>query len=172
MISHMTAEKRRDAATPTTWQERVDMSGLNDSIGFLLKQAQLAHSRMLHDAFAEFDITAVQFSALTVASNNPGILQSDLAAALHVERPRIVPVLDALERRGLTERRHDANDRRSRRIHLTDIGETLLTALQHRVQVVEDCLATALGRDRRTHLRAALVCIAELPPPTGNPAPS
>jgi hypothetical protein len=45
---------------------------------------------------------------LTVAADNPGIAQGELAAALEVERPRMEPVLDKLVGRGLTVRREDS----------------------------------------------------------------
>jgi DNA-binding MarR family transcriptional regulator len=156
------ATRRRDAdAVPPTG--RIDMSGLDDTLGFLLKRAQIAVSSQIHGTFAEFDITAVQFSVLTVVANNPGITQGDIAAALQVERPRMVPVLDALARRGLAERRHDSRDGRSRRIHLTDTGVAMLGLLQRRFAVLEKRLTSALGRDSRERLLTALRILAEPP---------
>jgi DNA-binding MarR family transcriptional regulator len=139
------------------------MAPLDDSVGFLLKRAQIAFSRRMHSAFGEFDITAVQFSALTVVAKNPGIAQGDLAAALDVERPRIVPVVDNLERRGLAVRRQDSRDGRSRRIHLTDDGALLLTTLRRRFGVLEKRLASALGAEERGQLVTALRTIIDLP---------
>lgn len=139
------------------------MTGLDDSVGFLLKRAQIAFSGQMHALFAELDITAVQFSALTVTAHNPGIPQGDLAAALDVERPRIVPVLDALERRGLAERHQDERDGRSRRIHLTDNGVALLTELEKRFRTLEARVTAALGAEARESLLAALRAIADLP---------
>ena len=141
----------------------IDMSGLDGTIGFLLKRAQLAFSRELDRIFAEFDITAVQFSALTVVENNPGITQSDLAAALEVERPRMVPVLDKLEGRGLAVRRADPNDGRSRRIHLTAAGVALLNELQRRFSQLESRVATAMGKSERDRFVEALRAVIEIP---------
>jgi DNA-binding MarR family transcriptional regulator len=98
-----------------------------------------------------------------MVADNAGIAQGDLAAALDVERPRMVPVLDRLERRGLVVRRKDTRDGRSRRIHLTDDGAALLTELQHRFAGLEKRLTSALGRDGRTQLRTALQTLIELP---------
>lgn len=138
------------------------MAGLDGTIGFLLKRAQIAFSGQMHAIFADLEITAVQFSALTVAAHNPGIAQGDLAAALDVERPRIVPVLDALERRGLAERRLDGRDGRSRRIHLTDSGTALLAELDERFSTLEARVAEALGFKARKDLLAGLRVIADL----------
>lgn len=141
----------------------VDMSGLDGTVGFMLKRAQIAHSHAMHAAFAEFDVTAVQFSVLTLAANNPGILQAELAAALEVERPRIVPVLDSLERRQLAERRQDEHDGRNRRIHLTEQGATLLDELTNRFQQLEDHLASVLGNQKLKNLLRSLQVIIDLP---------
>jgi DNA-binding MarR family transcriptional regulator len=157
----MTDLTRRRIADPVPLPPALDMTPLDDSVGFLLKRAQIAFSGHMHTIFAEFDITAVQFSALTVTANNPGIAQGELAAALDVERPRIVPVLDNLERRGLAERRQDSQDGRSRRIHLTDDGATLLAELQQRFAALEAWLADTLGHQTRNRLIAALRIIID-----------
>jgi DNA-binding MarR family transcriptional regulator len=156
----MSEAMRRRKAGPA---QTVDMTGLEDTVGFMLKRAQIAVSSQIHGIFAELDITAVQFSVLTVVSNNPGIAQGDIAAALDVERPRMVPVLDTLARRGLAERRQDPQDGRSRRIHLTADGATLLIELQRRFANLEKRITTELGRDSRQQLLVALRTLTDLP---------
>jgi DNA-binding MarR family transcriptional regulator len=155
----MPRDRRGPAPEPTT----VDLTGLNDSVGFLLKRAQIAASRDIHRIFGEFDITAVQFSVLTVVGNNPGIAQGDLAAALEVERPRMVPVLEKLEGRGLTIRRQDEHDGRSRRIQLTDDGRALLQELQRRFAAQEQRVAATLGEAERDRLLEALRTLINYP---------
>ena len=159
----MAERKSRRDTDPAAPARSIDMTPLDDSVGFLLKRAQIAFSSQMHAAFSEFDITAVQFSALTVISKNPGIAQGDLAAALDVERPRIVPVMDNLESRGLALRRQDSQDGRSRRIHLTDDGAKLLTKLQRRFGALERRVTSALGVEARGQLVTALRAIIDLP---------
>jgi DNA-binding MarR family transcriptional regulator len=131
---------RRTGVPPT--------SALDDSVSYLLKRAQMAVSRELHALFGEFDVTAVQYSVLVLADENPGMSQGDLAAALEVERPRMVPVLNRLTARGLTVRRADPQDGRIRRIHLTEAGAELLRELQRRLDAHEHRLAEVLDGDR------------------------
>ena len=154
------SEQKRPPAGQTG---QIDLSGLDSTVGFLLKRAQLAFSREIDRIFAEFDITAVQFSALTVVESNPGIAQGDLAVALEVERPRMVPVLDKLEHRGLAVRRPDPNDGRSRRIHLTEAGASLLHELQRRFSQLEARVAAAMGSRERDRFVEALRVLIELP---------
>jgi len=144
-----------------TGTTEVDMTGLDGTVGFLLKRAQLAVSRDIKNVFGTFDITAVQFSVLTVVDRNPGMAQRDLALALDVERPRMVPVLDTLERRDLVVRRPDPNDGRSRRIHLTDAGSVLLRELTEQFLKLERRLADRLGEDDLEQLLAALRQLAD-----------
>ncbi len=51
-----------------------------------------------------------------------GMRQTDLAAALDIEAPSLVRLLDALENAGLVERREDKDDRRSKIVQLTETG--------------------------------------------------
>lgn len=155
----MTAERRAEIAPSKV----IDMAPLDRTVGFLLKRAQIAVSREIHRIFGEFDITAVQFSVLTVAANNPGIAQSELACALEVERPRMVPVLGKLVSRGLTIRLPDERDGRSRRIYLTDAGQELLSELQRRFALLEQRVTSALGEGERDRLLGALETLIELP---------
>ncbi len=141
----------------------VEMSPLNRTVGFLLKRAQIAISRDIHEIFAEFDVTAVQFSVLTVTANNPGIAQHELATALQVERPRMVPVLDKLVSRGLVVRRQDERDGRSRRIHLTEAGEELLAELHRRFALLEQRMVEVLGEEERDRLLTSLELLADRP---------
>jgi DNA-binding MarR family transcriptional regulator len=120
----------------------LDLSYLEGTIGYALRRAQLAVFRDIYRAFGEIAVTTAQFSVLAVVADNPGVNQADLALALNVERPRMVPLIDALERRGLAIRVASASDRRHRQIYLTDEGTRLLGELKrrfaaHQARIVE-----------------------------------
>lgn len=65
-----------------------------------------------------------------------GVRQRELAAALGIEGPSLVRLLDNLERRGLIERREQKGDRRVRGIYLTPPGREL----QRRVLRISDTI--------------------------------
>jgi len=69
-----------------------------------------------------------------------GVRQRELAAALGIEGPSLVRLLDNLERRGLIERREQAGDRRVRGIYLTGPGREL----QRRVLRISDSVLRRL----------------------------
>jgi DNA-binding MarR family transcriptional regulator len=60
--------------------------------------------------------------ALTYISRNDGISQRELAAALHLSRPRVSMIMRALEDSGAVSRRPDEADRRLARVFLTPEG--------------------------------------------------
>lgn len=59
---------------------------------------------------------------LRALAANDGISQRDLASVLHLSRPRVTKMLQALETSGLVERRSDERDRRLTRVFLTPEG--------------------------------------------------
>src|SRR5438128_10827937 len=107
----------------------VDLGALPDLIGYVLRRAQLVVFQDFYQAFAPFDIRPAQFSVLTVIERNPGLTQSQVAEALGIKRTNFVGMLDALEKRGLAERRQ-ARDKRSYALYLTADGAALMRKLK------------------------------------------
>ena len=63
-----------------------------------------------------------------------GLRQVELAEAMGIEGPTLVRVLDQLVAAGLVERIDDATDRRAKRVHLTQRGETFHRDFQETLQ--------------------------------------
>ncbi|MFE5708646.1 MarR family winged helix-turn-helix transcriptional regulator [Rhodococcus koreensis] len=143
-------------------QNKLDLSYLESTIGYAIKRAQIAVSRDIHGAFDELQVTAVQFSVLSAVADNPGASQAALAAALGVERPRMVPVIDSLEARGVVRRVVDPDDRRSRRIHLTSEGKATLDQLMIRFEEHERRVRSFIGESSARSLLSILTALAEL----------
>ncbi|MGM4998262.1 MarR family winged helix-turn-helix transcriptional regulator [Tardiphaga sp. 538_B7_N1_4] len=123
----------RDALSgPPTPSKTTDMTYLEGTIGYAIKRAQIAVFQDIYRSFDEHRVTAVEFSVLAVVADNPGINQADLALALDVERPRMVPIINKLEQRGLAVRATFIDDGRVRLIHLTKPGHQLLAILKER----------------------------------------
>jgi len=120
------------SSKPSAGTSDLDLSYLEGTIGYAIRRAQIAVFQDIYENFGELSITAVQFSVLAVVHDNPGTNQADLAAALGVERPRMVPILDGLEERKLAVRKADPNDRRHRQLFLTTAGQVLLDELKAR----------------------------------------
>jgi DNA-binding MarR family transcriptional regulator len=136
--------------------DALDLSGLNAVVGYALRRAQLAVFEDFIARFATLDLTPAQYSVLLVIGNNPGRKQAEIAAALGIQRPNFVNMLDELERRGLAERLPSATDRRSHALVLTKAGSALLARARAMQDEQERELAQKLGPGGREMLVALL----------------
>ncbi|HEY3670722.1 MAG TPA: MarR family transcriptional regulator [Acidimicrobiia bacterium] len=82
---------------------------------------------------------------------------SDLAVELGMSKQAVNYLLGALEQTGYVRRAHDPDDKRSRRIELTDRGEAVRQTIRATVADIEAELATELGARAFEQLRALLV---------------
>jgi DNA-binding MarR family transcriptional regulator len=122
------AKPDRAAAKP------IDMGGLDEVIGFALRRAQVAVFEDYGKLTADLGVTTAQFSAMRLAHANPGVNQTTIANALGAVTPRMVFIIDDLERRGLLLRLPSTIDRRSHAIFLTQDGRKLHKLLTKRVE--------------------------------------
>ena len=72
-----------------------------------------------------------------LAVNGDGITQKELAERIGLDGSSLVRTLDHLAERGLIERRHDARDRRLRRIFLTKEGEDATIDIREKLTSAE-----------------------------------
>jgi DNA-binding MarR family transcriptional regulator len=94
------------------------------------------HIRRLHQiAVAIFlqeaephGLTPVQYAALQAVANTPAMDQRTLARTIGLDTSTTGGVVDRLESRGLLLRSANPEDRRVRRLTLTDAGQALLRA--------------------------------------------
>lgn len=117
-------------------------SALDELIGYAMRRAQLKLFQNLIGRLSDHDLRPAQFSALAIIDQNPGLMQADLARALAVEPPQVVPLLNKLESRALAVRVRCKPDKRSYGIFLSKGGETLLKALKE-IAAQSDLDATA-----------------------------
>jgi DNA-binding MarR family transcriptional regulator len=90
-------------------------------------------------AAAEMDLTPMQARALFVLQT-PAPMR-DLADALHCDASNVTGIVDRLEERALVERQVDPDDRRRRRLVVTEAGHALTTRLRDRVMADHPLLA-------------------------------
>ena len=82
------------------------------------------------ETMAPWDINPSQFRALRVLDHHGAIRLSDLSGRLHIAPRSATEVVDALESRGLVERRPDPSDRRATLVELTAHGTGVLSAIR------------------------------------------
>lgn len=123
----------------------IDFGHLPDLIGYQLRLAQIAIFKDFAATLGELDITPGLFGVLTIVEANPGLKQTELAKAAHLDRSTVVSVIDNLERRALVERRAAASDRRSNSLHLTADGKILLKKIKRMVAEHEQRIKSNLS---------------------------
>lgn len=141
--------------TPSFTQGEVDYGLLTDLTGFSLKLAWvLGHSLLSREL--DPGVTPHRFSTLEVISRNPGMQQTQLAAALALTRPATTLAVDFWEERGCVERRKVAGDRRLSGVYITPHGERELDRLRQRVRKADVALVADLSDAEVETLRGLL----------------
>ena len=85
-----------------------------------------------------------------------GLRLTDLASRAGITAQSMGELVDDLEVKGYVERRPDPDDRRAKRIHLTERGRKNARVAKRATADVEDHLKELLGRQRYHLLRRAL----------------
>lgn len=113
---------------PVRHLDQVKLGPLGDSIGFLLRLAQL---RAFDDFFSDHGPQGLkpgEFSVLWVIARNPGIRQSVLGQRLMIKRAHMTKLIRAMEDQDLVSRRVPDADRRAVELTLTPSGERAVEA--------------------------------------------
>ncbi|HTW41281.1 MAG TPA: MarR family winged helix-turn-helix transcriptional regulator [Solirubrobacteraceae bacterium] len=96
------------------------------TVGFNVSSVGYAVGRRFHQVLAPLALEPREFSLLRAVSAAEGQSQQAIGERLLIPPSRMVAFVDALEHRGLLERRNNPHDRRTRALHLTDDGRELL----------------------------------------------
>jgi DNA-binding MarR family transcriptional regulator len=140
------------AAATEPGVDGVDVGPLAGMVGYALRRAQLAVFDEVITAFTDLDLRPAQYGVLVLLEHAPGRKQSDVAAALGIQRANFVVLFDGLERRGLAHRRPAPNDRRSYALYLTEAGEGVLARARRLEAELEAGLDARLGLGGRQQL--------------------
>ncbi len=136
--------------------QNVEDTVLGDLIGYRLKRAYMQIQPEAQRVLAEDDLRVVSFSCLSIIADNTGIVQSELADALQMERSNLVVIIDELEQRGLITRKKVPTDRRRYALTATLRGRRLRDRAAEKVRTAEDEIIGRLDDKDRAHLRAVL----------------
>lgn len=93
---------------------------------------------------AGFDLTPVQYAALSAIKATPELDQATLANHIAYDRVTIGGVVDRLVKKELVCREISNEDRRARELHLTQQGETTLTEISPVVRNMQIMLLKGL----------------------------
>jgi len=128
---------------------------LTDHTGYLLRVAYDHVHRAKVEGMPE-GVHPRYYSLLVALLETGPISQQSLAEQMRINRTLLVGIVDALERLGWVERRRDAGDRRSYRLHVTPAGETAVAELGPHVQDASRAIAARLTAGERKRLNELL----------------
>jgi DNA-binding MarR family transcriptional regulator len=138
-----------------------DETGQRDSAGDeTLLEAFRSVARQLRDtsraALAPWDITPSHLRALRVLKHHGTMRLSELSEHLHIAPRSTTEVVDALESRGLVQRKPDPGDRRATLVEVTGHGASVLDAIQAARGTEAERVFGRLSQTDRAHLTRIL----------------
>ncbi|GLQ55584.1 MarR family winged helix-turn-helix transcriptional regulator [Devosia nitrariae] len=115
------------------------MTELAELPGYLIRRLQQLAVSMFVTTMGEagFDLTPVQFAAMTVIGQEPGIDQATLASRIAYDRATIGGVIARLCQKGYVARAIKPENRRARVLSLTTSGEQVLAQVTPMVMSVQ-----------------------------------
>src|SRR3954469_14289105 len=130
-------------------------------LGFLLASVGFGTGYRFREVIAPTGMQPREFAVLRQVAIDEGISQQACGHALKVAPSQMVALVDALEDKGLIQRRPDPADRRGRALHLAPKGKkALMTGFQAAMRN-EEALFGSMTAAERAELRRLLQLVAD-----------
>ena len=112
---------------------------MRDQFPFAVARVTRRWRKMLDERLKDLGVTQARWSTMVyLEKGGEGLTQRELASLMAIENPTLVRLLDSLEQQNLIERRPCPNDRRARRLHLTNAGRAFMDDLSERAEVLRE----------------------------------
>ena len=134
----------------------LDYGPLGDSLGFLLRLAQLRSFASFYAELGELDIRPGEMTMLFVLGENPGVRQGVLAKALRIKRAHMTKMVRGLEAAGLLTRTVPEDDRRSVELWLSEAGRARIEAVRPMFETHEARTPDRLTAEETAQLKGLL----------------
>ncbi len=135
----------------------MERENLDRNFGFILNDV----SRLLRTKFdrraKSIGLTRSQWWVLTHLYRRDGLVQAELAEILEIERPTLGKLLDRLEAKGWLRREPDPEDRRVKRVYLTDEVKPAMKSLRQIAAGLRQEALDGLTENEREHLVDLLI---------------
>ncbi len=143
----------------------LDLGGLEDRLGFLLRIAQLeAYDRFFAGALPG-NARLTETTLLQIVALNPGVRQGVLARTLRFKRAHMTKIVRGLEEAGLIRSDIPSEDRRSVALWLTEAGKRRVEDGWSEVEQREARVSGALSVAEAAELRRLLRRFLAIPDP-------
>jgi MarR family transcriptional regulator, lower aerobic nicotinate degradation pathway regulator len=143
------------------WEEGPIPGELSVFPGYLLARLGESSRRRFREALEPEGLHPRHFGVMTMVAAQPGMSQQQLHEKTAIDPSSMVSVIDELEAMGLAERRPDPEDRRARKIFLTERGGETLGRVRSLAGELQREFFAALTADERRTLHELLRKLAE-----------
>ncbi len=112
---------------------------MRDQFPFAVARVTRRWRKLLDERLKDLGVTQARWTTMVyLQRGGEGSTQRELASLMAIENPTLVRLLDSLEEQGLIQRRLCQHDRRARRLHLTEAGESFMDDLNARAKKLRD----------------------------------
>ncbi|MGO3294723.1 MAG: MarR family transcriptional regulator [Marinobacter sp.] len=121
---------------------------MKDQFPFAVARVTRRWRKLLDERLKDLGVTQARWTTMVyLQQGGEGLTQRELASLMAIENPTLVRLLDSLEQQELIERRACPNDRRARRLHLTDGGRDFMEVLTARANELRDGMLDGVRDD-------------------------
>jgi DNA-binding MarR family transcriptional regulator len=124
--------------------------------GFLIRRLNQIHYAIFSEECREFNITPVQYGALSALSAAPGLDQKALGMVVGLDRTNTADVLKRLEERALVTRQQSPSDGRAKNAFLTVEGKQVTEAMYAAMLSAQERFMAPLKAAERKNLLGLL----------------
>jgi DNA-binding MarR family transcriptional regulator len=124
---------------------------------YLVKRLQHALYLRMESTLAPFELTATQYTVLSILGHRRDQSSAQLARRFAVTPQTMIKLVASLEAKGLISRAEGDEDRRRLVVSLTRAGRRVLEACEAAIDAMETEAFSALGEDRLAGLRSLLL---------------
>ena len=112
---------------------------MREQFPFTIARVTRRWRKMMDERLKDLGVTQARWSTMFyLQAGGEGMTQRELASLMAIENPTLVRLLDSLEGQNLIERRPCPNDRRARRLHLTNGGRAFMDEMSGRADRLRD----------------------------------
>lgn len=130
-----------------------------DSVGWVMQRLAKRLNDEMDKQLATLDLTVAQFAVMMTVLESGGMTQTEIGRRFGWPAYAITRVLNALEERGLLERRADPSSRRAFNIYASTDGEKLGPELFSIVQAVNGEFMGRLPQEDRAEFRRMITLL-------------
>jgi DNA-binding MarR family transcriptional regulator len=162
-VSKLDRGRTRGSAAPESGSAAPRTPRLNDlytSPEFLFRRAHQIASASFAEACKHLDLTPSQYSALFMLREVNEVSQNELGRLISLDRSTMSIVLRSLTERRLVKEHPDLDDKRKKRLQLTDAGRLILAEAERLNARSSESMLGALGESKARQLLALLEQLA------------